>query len=154
MYDITRFCSSKDLAFPLPHHRAVKSNVTLGVFRLLVEGILPGEQRQDNEGKTTLHLACQYGNIGIVKYLIQRSDDDLSVPDSDGNYPLHLACREGYCDIINSLLEAHTVSVSIQNSDKKLPIELLIESNCDQDSLAHTEAIWRLLVASPPIFEI
>ena len=151
MYDITRFCSSKDLAFPLPHHRAVKSNVTLGVFKLLVEGI-PCEQRRDTEGKTTLHLACQYGNIGIVEYLIQRSDDAISVPDSDGNYPLHLACREGYCDIINSLLEANTASVSIQNGDKNLPIELLIESDCDQDSLVYTEAIWRLLVASPPTF--
>jgi len=151
MYDITRFCNSKDLAFPLPHHRAVKSDVTLGVFKLLTEK-LPQHEQYDHEKKTTLHLACEYGNIGIVKYLVQLYKVDLTVPDSDGNYPLHLACREGYCDIINSLLEANTVSVSIKNSDKKLPIELLVESDCDQDCLVYTEAIWRLLVASPPTF--
>jgi len=158
MYDITRFCKNADLAFPLPHHRAVKSDVTLGVFKLLVEQLPQNEhedaceQRQDNEGKTTLHLACQYEKIGIVRYLIPISKGVVSVPDADGNYPLHLACREGYCDIINSLLEANTISVSIQNSDKNLPIELLIESDCDQDSLVYTEAVWRLLVASPPTF--
>ena len=149
MYDITRFCNNTDLAFPLPHHRAVKSDVTLGVFKLLVEKLPQNEHECDNEGKTTLHLACEYGKIGIVRYLIQISKGVVSVPDCDGNYPLHLACREGYCDIINSLLEANTVSVSIQNSGKKLPIELLIESDCDQDSLVYTEAVWRLLVASP-----
>jgi len=145
--DISRF-SKNDISFPL--HLAVKSNVTLGVFKYLVERYQV--YWRDNEDKTTLHVACQYGNIGIVKYLIQHSNDAISVPDADGNYPLHLACREGYCNVVNYLLEVNPVSVSTQNGDKKLPIELLIGSDCDQDSLEYTEAIWRLLVASPPTF--
>ena len=146
--DISRF-SQNDIAFPL--HLAVKSNVTLGVLKLLVEK-LPQHEQYDDEGKTTLHLACEYGKIGIVQYLIQRSNEDLSTPDSDGNYPLHLACRGGHCDVVNYLLEVNPVSVSTQNGDKKLPIELLIGSDCDENSLVYTEAVWRLLVASPPTF--
>jgi len=148
--DISRF-RKNDTAFPL--HQAVQNNVTLGVFKFLVERYPWRVQlERDNEGKTTLHLACKYGNIGIMQYLIQDSNDAISVSDADGNYPLHLACREGYCEVVNYLLEVKPVSVSTQNGDKKLPIELLIESDCDQDSLVYTEAIWRLLVASPPTF--
>ena len=148
---ISRF-SKNDIAFPL--HMAVKNNVTLGVFKYLVQRLPISrrtEHRQDNEGKTALHLACEYGTFGIIKYLAQHGGC-LFDSDADGNYPLHLACREGHCDVINYLLEVNPVSVSTQNGDKKLPIELLIESDCDQDSLEYTEATWRLLVASPPTF--
>jgi len=150
--DISRFYNP-DLSFPL--HLAVKNNVTLGVFKYLVR-TLPITRRTehgfDNEGKTALHLACEYGNFGIVKYLTQHGSCPFD-SDADGNYPLHLACRERHCDVVNYLLEVNPVSVSTQNGDKKLPIELLIGSDCDEDSLEYTEAIWRLLVASPPTFD-
>ena len=53
------------------------------------------------------------------------------------------------CDIVNSVLSQTTQGASL-NTDYKLPIEhLFYDANCDRESHAYVEAVYRLLCVYP-----
>jgi ankyrin repeat protein len=60
---------------------------------------------QDDEGKTLLHHAVNYGNLEMVQQLTNHSTVDINVKDNVGNTPIHDACTTGRVDIVQLLLE-------------------------------------------------
>jgi len=45
---------------------------------------------------TALHLACWYGHLDVVQYLLTFHDANLEATDSDGWTLLHFACDDGH----------------------------------------------------------
>ena len=104
----------------------------------------------DKQGLTLLHHACQGGNIDIVKYIMGINEDSLKVSDLGENLPLHHACFRGNCDLIPLIIEQSSFGVMLQNSTNQIPIEmLLLESQCDRDSIEYVEAVRCLFRANP-----
>ena len=63
-----------------------------------------GHMRDEN-GKTLLHLATEYGHADIVRYLLaQRMNPDAK--DRIGDTPLQIAAYNGYAEIAEQLLQA------------------------------------------------
>ena len=103
----------------------------------------------DNQGFTPLHLACQFGDLNIVKYLVEQDETSLTTVDSMGNLPIHHACLEGKPDIVNHILKTTDHGVSLRNNVGRLPIELfLYDAVCARD-LQHMDAFDSLIRANP-----
>lgn len=75
-------------------------------------------------GANALHLACYYGRINSVKFLINKGLSPLSPTCGTGFLPLHIAIQKGYLDIAR-LLIAHPTgreALAIRDSDDRLPV--------------------------------
>ncbi|KAL3623356.1 hypothetical protein CASFOL_032172 [Castilleja foliolosa] len=55
------------------------------------------------DGDTLLHLACLYGHLNCVQFLLERGAN-LEAKDEDGGTPLHDACAGGYTEIAQFLI--------------------------------------------------
>ncbi|KAJ3690459.1 hypothetical protein LUZ61_019623 [Rhynchospora tenuis] len=56
------------------------------------------------DGDTVLHLACLYGHLPCVQYILGRGAN-LEIRDEEGALPLHDACAGGFTDIVSYILE-------------------------------------------------
>merc|ERR1712034_154956 len=57
----------------------------------------------DNYGRTGFHLACHYGNLNVVQFLLQQGFD-WNVRDNYGNTGFHYACDNGKVNVVQFLL--------------------------------------------------
>ena len=57
----------------------------------------------NNQSKTPLHIACEYGNYDIAKFLVDNGAD-LFILDNLQRNPLYYACDRGYLDIVKLTL--------------------------------------------------
>ena len=59
----------------------------------------------NDNGDLLLHIACQWGDVDIVRYLIIDEKCDINLQNAKFNTPLHFACYQKLLDIIKILLE-------------------------------------------------
>jgi hypothetical protein len=70
---------------------------------LLEDGASPTEQ--DNDGRTPLHFAAQFGVEDVAEALIAKNAD-TNAKDRFGCSPLHLAAEKGHMNLVDLLLSA------------------------------------------------
>ena len=75
------------------------------------------------EGTTTLHLMSFYGNLGMVKLLIEMYGN-AEAKDENQRTPLHLACMQGHLDIAQYLYYECGCNLQCEDKDGWKPIEL------------------------------
>ena len=132
-----------------PLHLACNSK-SLAIFRLLLEQKcstnIPnknGETAQNislnEDGDCLLHIACQWGDVNIVTYLITDERCNPNVRNVHLNTPLHLACYWRNLSIIKFLLE-QKCSTSIPNKKGEIPQNISL--NEDGDCLLHVACQW------------
>ena len=101
------------------------------ILKAIPDAIL---EKNDNK-QTPLHLACQKGNLEIVKVLLENSEYKpkkiLFKKDDNHDTALHLACKEGHDDTVTWLLE--------QCPEKYLR-ELIEKENYSGQNLLHIAA--------------
>ena len=78
---------------------------------------------------TPLHIACRYGHLDIVKFLVSVSSVDVNSKDSDGYTPLHTACRYSHLDIVECLLTSTLADVNSKNSNGYTPLHTACRYN-------------------------
>eukprot|EP00956_Cyclotella_meneghiniana_P010729 scaffold15044_cov37-Cyclotella_meneghiniana.AAC.1 len=141
-----------DINGQVPIHRVLQmpsENVSLGTIKLMVGAHRASVTVADIQGCIPLHYACRFGELNIVKYLVEQDINSLTNVDSMGNLPLHHACLGGRPDIVSYILMTTDYGVTVQNNDGKLPIELLLfDAVCARD-LQHMDAVDSLLRANP-----
>lgn len=64
-------------------------------------------------GFTPLHIACHYGQLNMVRYLLEKGAD-VDVQTSSGYTALHHAAQQGHTVVITLLLQSKA-SPNIQN---------------------------------------
>lgn len=69
---------------------------------------------EDFSGDTGLNLACRYGNIKVVKFLIYKGVD-INYKNYHGITALMYACKGGYIDIVK-LLIIHNADIKCKNN--------------------------------------
>ena len=99
--------------------------------KLLTEVIKcdPNTVRGIDHGETTLHVACENGNLYLViqKYLISTYYCDpqcTCVLPYPGHTPLHAACRNGHLDIARYLITECSCDPEYPNIDGETPLHL------------------------------
>ena len=130
-------------------HHALTGGASLGSVKLLLQGNPTALYIADNNGVTPVHLACQFGTVDIVQYLVDPHNGCLKTLDANNNSTLHYACLGEYVCVVSYLIQKESAFVSTRNSDGKIPFQLLTESGADSQSTAFVEAAWLLLIAHP-----
>ena len=63
------------------------------------------EKSCNTDGKTPLHIACEYGYLEILKVFLKDKKCEINVQNRDGNTPLHIACYKKSLEIVRLLLK-------------------------------------------------
>eukprot|EP00771_Trimastix_marina_P002545 gnl/Trimastix_PCT/368.p1 GENE.gnl/Trimastix_PCT/368~~gnl/Trimastix_PCT/368.p1 ORF type:complete len:595 (-),score=159.93 gnl/Trimastix_PCT/368:43-1827(-) len=74
----------------------------------------------DNEGRTALHIAAEYGLYNLLEYLVHR--DARWCSDAEGRTPLHLAARYGLGDSIVMLGKMQPGAVNAADRTGRTPL--------------------------------
>ncbi|XP_065677448.1 uncharacterized protein LOC101237623 isoform X1 [Hydra vulgaris] len=83
------------------HYAALKGNSQ--ALQLLINKNAPIDIG-DNQEKTPLHLASEFGHLHCVKLLISTSPGEVNATDARGMTPLHLAVLNDHRDVIKLLI--------------------------------------------------
>jgi ankyrin repeat protein len=74
---------------------------------------------KDNEAKTALIWACQYGREGVVKLILAREDVVVNAKDNEAKTALMFSCKNGHRDVVKLLLAREDVEVNAKDNDGK-----------------------------------
>ena len=83
----------------------------LNAVHLVQDAILRGDDvnvRFEEDGTTGFYLACQLGNLDVVKYLVEHVHAcDIFLQNNDGVTPFYVACENGHIDIVRLLFDRY-----------------------------------------------
>ena len=93
-----------------------------------------GETAQDiplnEDGDYQLNIACQWGDVDIVRYLLSDEKCNLNVQScTSENTPLHIALWYGQDDVTVELLSCKKFDVNIQNKEGDTPLHIAVKQN-------------------------
>jgi len=58
----------------------------------------------DNDGRTSLHLACQQGHLDLVRLLVHKGAN-IEAKSHEGSTPFRVACLNGHKEIARYLVD-------------------------------------------------
>lgn len=99
-----------------------------------------------NDGRTPLHLACEYCDEDLAILIFQKCAED-DTPGNDGRSLLHIACERGFKDLVANILDADQKTLNLKNNYKNTPLhralicghedvaKLLIEKGADASAI-------------------
>ena len=122
-----------------PLHSACHSNFS-NVVRFLLErrcstnvpnkkGKTAQEIPLNKEGDCLLHLACQWGDVGIIGYLITDQRCNPNVGNLSVNTPLHIAVKPNQIAVIVELLSCEECNPNIQNREGDTPLHIAVRDD-------------------------
>ena len=68
---------------------------------------------KDLDGQSLLHVACEQGNVNLVRTILHDGKADVTARDDKGNTPLHVAAMRGRKDVVLSLIDEFGCDVNI-----------------------------------------
>jgi ankyrin repeat protein len=71
---------------------------------------------QDRGGNTPLHLACEFGYLDLVEYLLDHRAD-AAAANAASKAPFHVCCEFGHARIFHALVFRSGVSTAAAMSD-------------------------------------
>jgi len=71
-------------------------------------------ERKGEAGRTGFILACFYGYVQVVDFLIKQNAVNVNATDKDGRTGFFLACMKGYIEIVHILIK-HDVNTEIKD---------------------------------------
>lgn len=89
-----------------------------------------------------LHYAVRLDSLFIVRRLLQRYREGVSMQNAKGKTPLHFAARNGRLDICRQILQIAPETASIACENGKLPLHFACREG-------HLDICWLLLQAHP-----
>jgi ankyrin repeat protein len=81
--------------------------------------------KKNKQGNTCLHLACEWGSLEVVQYLIDKSFS-IEQQNMQGETPLHISILYDHLHVFNYLLDEHLcdIDVNICNANGETPLHL------------------------------
>jgi hypothetical protein len=97
--------------------RAAAANNHLDVMRCLVKELGADVKQADDQGQTTLYVACDRGSLPVLLCLVNELGADVNQGDEEGWTPLHIAAQRGHLGVVRCLLDELSADVSKQDSN-------------------------------------
>ena len=104
------------------------------------QGKIPPMIPLNEDGDLLLHMACQWGDVEIVRYLVCDQQCDVTVQNKSGDSPLLIACCNKVLDIVKFLLQQRC-DTTVRNKRGQSPLTIPLNKN--GDLLLHMACRWR-----------
>jgi len=90
--------------------------------------------KQNQEGRGALDLACRHGHLEIVQELLYDPRVDINLGNSRGGTPLYIACQEVHIEVVKFLLnqKSKVIDVNQGAEDNATPFFISCESGCEE----------------------
>ncbi|XP_072320137.1 85/88 kDa calcium-independent phospholipase A2 isoform X2 [Eucyclogobius newberryi] len=79
---------------------------------------------QDSSGRTPLHLACERGDVGCVRELLEESQARTNIKDHNGDTAMHYAAKQDSPSVIQALGSQLCPGVNELNSNGEAPLHV------------------------------
>ena len=107
-------------------------------------------QRGSN-GCSVFYVACEKGQVGVVKHLLSLKGIDLNKPMSDGTTPFAVACQEGHKEVVSLLLADPRIDPNQADDEGYTPFFVACQhqnedrhrSGSGRWELFRNQSIWR-----------
>mmetsp|Transcript_89722 Transcript_89722/g.134474 ORF Transcript_89722/g.134474 Transcript_89722/m.134474 type:complete len:155 (-) Transcript_89722:73-537(-) len=93
------------------HFASSKGNIE--AVNLLIPKV--GINARAKEGTTILQIACEEGQVEMVKWLIARDDIDINLPNEKGETAFHFACR-GQPEVMQLLIASGNLDINAKDN--------------------------------------
>lgn len=95
--------------------------------RLLLAKLKDDSQQinsQDNDGCTSLHVACEAGHVEVVRELLNTGVINIFIKDIEGRTALHKACTNNHLEVVETLLNNSPKLVNAQDNKGYAPLHI------------------------------
>jgi Krev interaction trapped protein 1 len=122
-----------------PMHKCACEGDVEGVRRCVQIGVSPDER--DSDSWAPLHYACWYGELEVVKVLVEEASADLGVINNTDSTPLHLAAATGHSEVVAYLLRQPGIRLvqTAIDCEGKSPLAVCLE--CRQKEWSETRRL-------------
>jgi hypothetical protein len=66
-----------------------------------------------NNGRTPFYVACRYGKLDVVRYMIDSLGVDVNHQQLPGVTPFHIACARGQVEVVSGFFGGCVVLLSV-----------------------------------------
>jgi len=102
---------------------------SLDMVKYLVEKYQVNMEATNIYNKTPFHIACQYGTLNVVKYLVEEGVN-IEARNIYNNTPFHMACQEGNLDVVKYLVEEKGLNVETRGFRNYTPLQFAYIKGC------------------------
>jgi len=78
----------------------------------------------NEDGDRLLHIACEWGNMDIVWYIIYDQGYNPNITNASGNTPLHTAFKHSHLDVVMLLVNIKECKLNVQDESGNTPLHL------------------------------
>ena len=123
------------------HYTMLPATLQLEVVKYLINEQHCDPMTRNNDGNTLLHLACNYGHIHIVQYLLSTGKVNplamnknaetpmFKVDDTNRQSLLHLAAHHGWVNIVIDLTTKYSCDTNCKDSHGCTPLHYAASKN-------------------------
>ena len=106
---------------------------TYKCFKALINDFNCNRNEKGFEGKTILHIACEFGYVELAETLITDFGLDPMCVDDDEYTPLHYAAWGSHLSVVRMLVSQHNADLNARNKNNDSP--LLLAARCGHTSV-------------------
>lgn len=112
------------------HYTCKRGSVSL-LKRLIRQGA--DYEARDSLGSTPFSLACGYGNVPVVKFMLENGYAKTNVKTLEGTSPLMLASHWGHTEVVRLLLKQGTRGLNLKNNYGNTPLHFAAYSGREEN---------------------
>uniref|UniRef100_A0A6C0I471 Uncharacterized protein n=1 Tax=viral metagenome TaxID=1070528 RepID=A0A6C0I471_9ZZZZ len=146
--------NSKDEYGRTPLHEVVsslariKGKKGLEIVRILLQAGADVNSKDEEYGRTPLHLAIDYDKKGEITKLLIDSGAHLDIQDNDGDTPLHSASRSEFFKSAAKILIDSGAKVDIKNNNGDTPLHIACIYAYDEDDTDDEDSVDEAEISS------